>query len=558
MQSWIKYFKSYKGRIITIIVLGLVLYGVTLGNQMFWDDNDFIVNNSYIHDWENVGRYFSENLIAGAGLVSNYWRPVLLMVFAGEWSVWGNWAAGFHLVNMIFHIANALLLYSLLRKILKSKTIAWLSAIIFLIHPLQTEAVTYVNSLGDSLSTFFIFSGLIWYLKFRQTGEVMYKSWQYWLTIGCYILALLSKEISITMPGLVMLVDFFTISPTEKFWVKIKAIVKRVWPLLVIAGIYLILRATALNFNNSFNFYTDDSEFGSNIFIRLLTFGRIFITYLGLMLAPWSLHMERTVTVARSIFEPMVIAGWISLGGIIYAAIKLYRVLPAISLGLIWFLITLIPVSNIIVPINGMLYEHWLYVPLIGFFIALVSIGNWLYKKPRYRWPMISLMLIIIIFFSVRTIKRNIEWADPIRLYTQTIKYSPNSYRVLNNLGMEYANRGDAANAEKYYLQAIDADDSVAVAYHNLANLRRGEGRYDDAIELYKTAISKQSDFIYAMAGMAQTYELKKDYANAIDAYEQVMDYYPNEQIIQALIELSAKVNDTERVNQYTNLLRGS
>ena len=89
--------------VIVLIFLGLAFYANTLRNGMFWDDNDFILNNAYVQSFSFV-KFFSENLIAGAGFVSNYWRPVLLTVFSLEWHLFHNFAAGYHFVNMATHI----------------------------------------------------------------------------------------------------------------------------------------------------------------------------------------------------------------------------------------------------------------------------------------------------------------------------------------------------------------------------------------------------------------------------------------------------------------------
>jgi len=145
--------------ILLLVVVGFVLYANTFQNQMFWDDDDGILKNQFIQNWQYFPKYFSENLIAGAGLLSNYWRPILLTVFSLEWHLWENWAPGYHFVNTSFHITDAVLLFFILLYIFKNRWLAIFTALVFLVHPLQTEAVAYVSGLGDSLSVFFIFLG---------------------------------------------------------------------------------------------------------------------------------------------------------------------------------------------------------------------------------------------------------------------------------------------------------------------------------------------------------------------------------------------------------------
>jgi hypothetical protein len=182
---------------------------------MFWDDNDFILNNQFIKNWHYLPKYFSENIIAGAGLLSNYWRPVLLFVFSLQWHLWQDWPAGYHFINASFHITDTILLYFLLFSLFKKRWLAGLTALIFLAHPLQTEAVSYVSGLGDSLSTFFLFLSIIFYLKHRLSQKPPSKSSFYFLSLLMYPLALMAKETAFVTPLLIFIVDFFQkISPS--------------------------------------------------------------------------------------------------------------------------------------------------------------------------------------------------------------------------------------------------------------------------------------------------------------------------------------------------------
>jgi len=98
-----------------LIVIGFIVYMLSFQNGLFWDDDDFILKNAYIQDTQYLPKLFSENVIAGAGLVSNYWRPVLLSVFTIEWHLWGAWAPGWHIVNTLFHVGDGVLLFWILK-----------------------------------------------------------------------------------------------------------------------------------------------------------------------------------------------------------------------------------------------------------------------------------------------------------------------------------------------------------------------------------------------------------------------------------------------------------
>lgn len=514
--------------VILLFIVGFVLYINTFQNQLFWDDDDSIFKNHYIQNWQYFPKYFSENLIAGAGLLSDYWRPILLSVFSFEWHLWQNWAPGYHFVNTSFHIANAILLFFILFYIFKNRWLTFFTALIFLVHPLQTEAVTYVSGLGDSLSVFFIFLGALFYVKFRVSRKTLLKSSFYFLSPIMYILALMSKETAIIMPALIFVVDFFFLSHHQaelSFKAKLKEIGKAILPFLILTGIYVLLRATVLNFVNTFNLYNEKNIFTTNFHVRSFTFFRILTIYFRLLFWPFNLHMERGVEIATSFFSPSVIFGGFIFLGLLALAFSQFKRFPVLSFGILWFFIGLAPTSNLLIPINGLLYEHWLYLPLIGIFLILIWLGMLIGTRYNLRKILLGVLIVLLVLLSALTINRNRDWRDPTTFYNQTLKYAPNSYRVINNLGMAYADKGNHEQAEKTYQRAISLDPSNPVAFHNLGNTYRETGQIDLAIENFKTAISLNPQFIFSYNVLIGLYLENKNYQEAREVLENYLDY---------------------------------
>ena len=484
----------------------MFLYSFGFSNQMFWDDDDFILKNAYVHDLTLWRNYFSENVIAGSGLVSNYWRPILLTVFGVEWRLFGNSPVGWHLVNALTHSANAVLVFLLLRNVFKKAFVSFIAAIIFVIHPVQTEAVAYVNSFGDSLSVFFMLLGL---LLLSQWSSLQSKVLKMTIVIGSillYILALLSKETAIVMPALAVLIVAYR---SRELRVKelLKRVAKRTVHLWIIAGLYMLARATVANFKNSFNLYDEPTLFSEHLYIRLYTFCESLLVYIGLLLWPSELHMERESLPALSLIDPHVLSGVLLLVLLGFLVFKYWKQQPKLAFAILWFFIAFAPTSNIIVPINGLLYEHWLYVPIIGFGVLCGLCVEYVLKHFwTYRTTIFLLMVVIFLALSIRTVARIKDWADPIRFYTQTLQFAPNSYRIINNLGMSYANVGDASNALIYYNRAITLDSKNPVGFHNRANAQAYLGNLDSAIEDYKTAIYLNPQFLFSYNQLAKLY----------------------------------------------------
>ncbi|MEK7121883.1 MAG: hypothetical protein AAB857_04225, partial [Patescibacteria group bacterium] len=238
---------------ITIIILvGVGVYSFNLNNPLFWDDTDWIVNNPFVHSFslENIGNWFTKNTLAGIGLKSNYYRPFLFFTFAFNYIISGVAPLGYHLVSNGLHILNAILIFYILLSIFRNKFVAFWSALVWLVHPLQTEAVTYISGRGDPLNVFFML--LILYLwitdfasRYGKTVDNRHRKSVFALFL--LVLALLSRETAIVFPFLFM-VFYIAFISRERFIKSLKQSFVKAPPYFGIVFIYGILRLTVLNF----------------------------------------------------------------------------------------------------------------------------------------------------------------------------------------------------------------------------------------------------------------------------------------------------------------------
>jgi hypothetical protein len=276
--------------LLLIILVAFACYLNSLPNEMFWDDDDFILKNRFIKDWHYFPRFFTDNLVAGGYLVSNYWRPLLLSIFAIEWHLWKDWVYGWHFVSIMIHALAGGMLFLFLKRAFAWPALALMAALLFTAHPVHNEAVVYVNSLGDSLASLFVFSSLFFYTRFRQRNKSPLQSFDYYISLLCYIFALLSKETGIVLVALLISTDFFLLQNHKPFWQRVKSIALSAWPWVIVALIYVALRATVLNFSNSFNFFNEDNAFTTNIFLRLMTFFKAIVQYSGFLFCPYEMR----------------------------------------------------------------------------------------------------------------------------------------------------------------------------------------------------------------------------------------------------------------------------
>jgi protein O-mannosyl-transferase len=515
--------------IFLIVLFGVIAYHNCLPNEMFWDDDDIINNNLFIKDFHYWPLWFTQNLLAGSYLNSNYWRPLLLAVFAIEWHWWHNWVYGWHAVSVSVHILAAVTLYFLLNRLFANNLLALLTALIFVAHPVHNEAVVYVNSLGDSLATFILLSSLLLYTRFRQSQKPAWDSNPYWASLLLYLLAMLSKETGFVLVGLLPLTDFLLLSKAKSLGGRLKQTAAAVWPFIVLGLIYLFLRGTVLNFNNTFNFYDANNAFTTHPGIRIMTFFKAMTQYTGFLFSPYQLRVERHLPWAQSFFEWDVMTGGLIIAILFAVAFKYWRSTPLISFGVGWFFIAITPASNVLVPINAVLYEHFLYAPMIGIALITIHLGLQAARKRQMAPVLLIIFAVILMLFCAVNIRRNLDWRTSTGFYEKLAALQPDDYRVINNLGMEYANKGFHDKALSAYLKAIALEPQNPVAYHNVAGTYRDTGRIQLALKNFQKAVTLNPDFIFSYRSLADLYCRLGQYAQCRENLLQILRIDPHD-----------------------------
>lgn len=511
-----------------LIILGFALYAFNLANPLFWDDTDWIVNNPAVHhwSWDNLKFIFTHDTLAGIGLRSNYYRPFLFFTFLLNYLVGGSRPWGYHLINNALHIANALLVFSLLARWLANRRAAAIAAFIFLIHPLQTEAVTYISGRGDPLWVFFTLLGIG--LMFREKGRP-------WLNLSlaavCQILAMLSRETAFLFP-VYLTVSLMTFRYRLRFWPALKRALVQAWPYYLISLGYGLLRLTVLNFQNTLNFYQQANIYADHLSYRLYTFLHVLLVYYRLLIWPTGLHMDRELLVSSSIWQIQVWPSLLLLAGLFYLVVKDFNRSRVWFFALGIFFINLVPTSGV-VPINGLLYEHWLYFSIFGLAalagVYLVKAWDWSgrRKKVWLRYGGLAVLLFYGGFWGRQAIAQNRLWGRPPEFWRTILRYEPNSVRALTNLANLYSDQGDLAQAEALLRRAIAVGDIQPQPYYNLGNILRDRGDLAGAVALYQQALVVDSHFPYAYENLAALYARQGKLALALTSLEKLAQLLP-------------------------------
>lgn len=423
-----------------LLILGLCAYLNAIGHPFVHDDWVFIVGNSELHRWDNIGEiFFRLTSPEGLSLANPYYRPLLEIFSRIEYQIFGLNPYGYHFVNVLIHLANGVLLFFLLDGLLARRSLSWCAALLFVLHPVQSEAVAAVAGISNLLYTAVVLSA---WLAYRRAEKFFYA-----LSVGIYAPGLLVKEQVIILPVLLLLGELL-------FPVGGKGggeAVRKIVPFLIVTAAYLfwrkIISGTAVTAWNG----------SGELLLRLAAIPQTLLMDWRIVLFPHDLHYYRSV----DILQPSAMPAVILLGVLAAAGLLLRRMAkdssdvpdgPAASLsrcavfGLGFFLITILPVLNILPLIHEYSYiaafEHFLYLPLAGLLIFWAAVVSFLLEKIQAessRRAVAAAMVAVVASVSLAaTIHQNTFWRGDVPLFENALRYEPGLGRVHLLLGKAY------------------------------------------------------------------------------------------------------------------------
>ena len=496
-------------------------YGNILFGDFVFDDNIFIENNLQIRSPANVEQIYRSSTTAGSGLLNdNFYRPNQQFIYTLLHSAFGLNPFFFHFAPILLHVLNAFLVFILFIKLDTSRKFSFFGALIFLLHPILTESVSYVSGLSDPLVTITILLTILIFLKAAEEPD--YKKYLKLLILGAvtFAIGLFSKENQIVALGLLPLLAIFQYKRGKTiYWKRSLAFFGA---LCLLGLVYIYARLTVLNFTGAIGLTGDSNVYTENLSVRIYTFIHVLPEYLKMLLWPWHLYYEKPYTPYLTLFSIQSILGMVIIIWALWAALySLIKRSPArnapsiasagggkIFLGIGWFFVAMIPFMGI-VPLNATYLEHWLYVPIIGFIFMVVC---WMEETEyRTKGKMVVILLCILVLFSTRIIARNMEWGNPIKFYENELKYTATSARIYNNLAMELADKGTCADAIPHYEKAIFINDSYPQTRHNLGNCLEELGKKEEAFAEYLKALYIQPNFPYSIVAITNMFSAAGD-----------------------------------------------
>ena len=458
-----------------LILSLLLVYGQVLRHEFItYDDPAYITENEYVVEgltWDGV-------IWSMTAVVASIWHPLTMLSHMLDVQLFGAHAGLHHFMNVLFHIANALLLFYVLRRMTGAVWKSALVAVLFALHPLRVESVAWASERKDTLSVLFLLLTLIAYHRYVQAPG----RGRYLLVAVLFILGLMAKPMLVTLPFALLLLDYWPLcrfqSPKEAAQ-DLRRLVREKIPLFAISVLGAgasILTQVQTEATGSLELY----PLASRMQNAVLSYG----LYLRDTVLPLDLVVLYPHPLTGIVLWHVVVSGIVILA-LTLAALYYWKNLPFAAVGWFWFLGTLVPVIGIIQVGSSSRADRYTYMPHIGLLIVAVwglaaAVDRW----PRIKRPLVGAVAAVVIALMVLSHIQVSYWRNDITLFSRTLEVSPGSSKAHFSLGMGYIIHGDHARGALHFQQCLAINPNNIDARKNLGAALVDLGRPDEA-ELY-------------------------------------------------------------------------
>jgi protein O-mannosyl-transferase len=537
-EPWIS---GWPGICLLLAVVTLVVWWpVVHCDFLNCDDPDYFTSNPRVQTgltWANMGWAFT------TGFASN-WHPLTWLSLMLDAELSGKGPIGPHFTNLLFHTANTVLLFLLLRRLTclredasaRQAAATWRSALVaalFALHPLHVESVAWVSERKDVLSTFFGLLSLLAYTNYAQrlskTGKSAFHSRlptsNYFLALFFFALGLMAKPMLVTLPLVMLLLDFWPLermSGAGRRAPRVGHLVLEKSPFFVLSAVSCVVTIIVQQKGGAVAALVK-IPMTSRMENAFVSYGR----YLGKTFWPDNLAVLYPHPIHWG--AGPVVLSLMLFTGLSVAAVWFGRKFPFALTGWFWFVVTLVPVMGLVQVGLQSMADRYAYLPLIGVFVVLV----WGLDVVRVGWLVprsliISLAMIVLIACAVRTRDQLRYWQNAETLFRHTLAVTHDNYLAYNNLGTWLSKEGRTAEALDCFHQALNINPDSSEVRYNLGNAFLQLGDWDGAIDNYRRALQITPGQADILDNLGLALAAKRQYAGAITNFEAALKVKPD------------------------------
>jgi tetratricopeptide (TPR) repeat protein len=501
--------------VLTVSAL-LVFWQVRNFNFVNYDDGIYVSENPHVLNGLTV-----DNVIwAFTTGYANFWHPLTWLSYMLDGQLFGSNPAGYHFTNLFLHIANTLLLFLVLKQMTNALWQSAFVAALFALHPLHVESVAWVSERKDVLSAFFWILTIAAYYSYIKRPGVL----RYLLTLFVFALGLMSKPMLVTLPFVLLLLDYWPLDRISRLQWKIlyNLVVEKI-PFMALAAVFSVMAFFAQQSGGALTKFTELS-LKFRIYNALISYLEYIekLFYPG-HLAPFYPHPYANVSVLYAVISAAVL---LAVTILVIRFAKLHRYLVT---GWFWYLGTLVPVIGIIQVGDFAMADRYTYITLTGLFIIIAWLLPELLKKLPHRKIALGFsMVIVLTTLGISAHRQTSFWKDSFTLFSHAIEVTQNNWIAYYNLGAAYDKLGRHTEAIEDFSQAVRSKPNFEEAYNNLGVAFAGLGRWPEAIDAYNQAIKIKPDFAEAYTNLGVAYSALGRWQMAIDAFKQAIRISPN------------------------------
>lgn len=438
-----------------VVVIAAVYEPVVQFGFLTFDDADYITDNPRMADgltlW-NLMWAFTTTRVAN-------WHPLTWISLLLDRQLFGTWAGGYHLTNLLLHIANTLLLFALLQRMTAATGRSGLVAALFGLHPLHVESVAWISERKDVLCAFFWFLTAWAYVRYvEQPGKS-----RYWQTVGTYALALMSKPMAVTLPFALLLLDYWPLGRIRNAQADLPGLFREKIPFFALSAASSVATFWIQRSLGAMS-PLEGLSLGTRVANALVSYEQ----YIGQ--AIWPVALAAFYPPRPPLPASMALLAGLGLAAVSVAVVRAARSKPWMLTGWCWYLGTLVPVIGLVQVGAQAMADRYTYIPLVGLFLIVGwAVPADAAQRHAWRWTLTVFAGAILAACAGLSRIQVGYWRDSETLFRRALRVTRDNWLAHNNLGVALKEAGRPREEEmEQYRQAIRLRPDYAEAHYNL------------------------------------------------------------------------------------------